>query len=175
MYVGRVVVGVSGSPGSLGALRYAADLSRGQRSALTPVLAWIPPGGEMADRRYPSPHLRAIWKQAAWDRLWRAVDLALGGPPDDIDFSPQVVMGQPGEVLAQVAQQSDVIVIGSGRQGAIRRLLACKVGRYCLAHARCPVIAVPPAKLAAEAHGLHGWVMRRRMQSENANLHSADA
>jgi nucleotide-binding universal stress UspA family protein len=175
MYVGRVVVGVSGSPGSLGALRYAAELARGQRSVLTPVLAWIPPGGELADRRYPSPYLRAIWKQAAWDRLWHAVDLAFGGPPDDVDFSPEVVMGQPGEVLARVAQQSDVIVIGSGRHGAIRRLLACKVGRYCLAHARCPVIAVPPAKLAAEAHGLHGWLLRRRMQPENAKLHSADA
>jgi nucleotide-binding universal stress UspA family protein len=174
MYVGRVVVGVSGSPGSLGALRYAAEMARGQRSALTPVLAWTPPGGEVADRRYPSPYLRAIWKQAAWDRLWHAVDLALGGPPDDVDFSPEVVRGQPGEVLARVARPNDVIVIGSGRPGGFRRLLACTVGRYCLAHARCPVIAVPPAQLAAEAHGLHGWVLRRRMHAEKANLHAAD-
>jgi nucleotide-binding universal stress UspA family protein len=175
MYVGRVVVGVSGSAGSLGALRYAAEMARAQRSPLIPVHAWTPPGGEVADRRYPSPYLRTIWKQAAWDRLWQAVDLAFGGPPEDIDFTPEVVRGQPGEVLAHVAQPSDVIVIGGGRRGPMRRLMACKVGRYCLAHARCPVIAVPPAKLAAEAHGLHGWISRRRMQPDDANLHAADA
>lgn len=175
MHVGRVVVGVSGSPGSLGALRYAAEMARSQSALLTPVLAWTPPGGDVADRRCPNPYLRAVWKQAAWDRLWQAVDLALGGPPDDVVFSPEVVRGEPGAVLAEVARPSDVLVIGAGRQGAVRRLMACKVGRYCLAHACCPVIAVPPARLAAEVHGLHGWVLRRRMHPEDADLHAADA
>jgi nucleotide-binding universal stress UspA family protein len=175
MHVGRVVVGVSGSPGSLGALRYAAEMARGQNSILSPVLAWTPPGGDLADRRCPNPYLRAVWKQAAWDRLWRAVDLALGGPPDGVAFSPDVVRGEPGAVLAQVVQPSDVLVIGAGRQGALRRLMACRVGRYCMAHACCPVIAMPPARMAAEVHGLHGWVLRRRMHPEDADLHAADA
>ena len=103
MYVGRVVVGVSGSPGSLQALRYAAEMARCQSALLTPVLAWTPPGGEVADRRCPNPYLRAVWKQAAWDRLWHAIDLAIGGPPDDVVFSPEIVRGEPGDVLAQVA------------------------------------------------------------------------
>jgi nucleotide-binding universal stress UspA family protein len=175
MRIGRVVVGVSGSPGSLGALRYAAEMARGQSAILTPVLAWTPPGGDVADRRCPNPYLRAVWKQAAWDRLWHAVDLALGGPPGDVAFSPEVVRGQPGEVLAELAQPSDVLVIGTGRHGALRRLMACKVSRYCLAHARCPVIAIPPARLATEAHGLPGWFLRHRMHSDDANLHTAEA
>lgn len=175
MHVGRVVVGVSGSPGSLGALRYAAEMARGQSALLTPVLAWTPPGGDVADRRCPNPYLRTVWKQAAWDRLWQAVDLALGGPPDDVAFSPEVVRGEPGAVLAQAAQPSDVLVIGAGRQGALRRLMACKVGRYCLAHACCPVIAIPPPRMAAEVHGLQRWVLRRRMHPEDAGLHAADA
>jgi nucleotide-binding universal stress UspA family protein len=175
MHVGRVVVGVSGSPGSLGALRYAAEMARGQRAILTPVLAWTPPGGDVAERRCPNPYLRAVWKQAAWDRLWRAVELALGGPPDDVPFTPEVVRGEPGAVLADVAQPSDVLVIGAGRQGPVRRLTSCKVARYCLAHASCPVIAIPPARMAAEVHGLHGWLLRRRMHLEDADLHAADA
>jgi len=175
MYVGRVVVGVSGSPGSLGALRYAAEMARSENAILTPVLAWTPPGGDVADRRCPNPYLRAVWKQAAWDRLWRAVDLALGGPPADITFSPEVVRGEPGRVLARVALPSDVLVIGAGRYGALRRLMACKVSRYCLAYACCPVIAIPPGRMAAEVHGLHAWFSRHRMHPEDADLHAAGA
>jgi nucleotide-binding universal stress UspA family protein len=176
VYVRRVVVGVSGSAGSLQALRYAAEMARADSAVLAPVHAWTPPGGELADRRFPSPYLRASWKQAAWDRLWSAVDLAIGGPPDDVAFSPEVAMGEAGDVLTQLAAlPGDVLVIGTGRHGAVRRLLACRVSRYCLAHASGPVIAVPPGQLADQAHGLHGWRLRHRMRPEDADLHAADA
>jgi nucleotide-binding universal stress UspA family protein len=175
VYVRRVMAGVSGSAGSLQALRFAAELARTENAELAPVLAWTPPGGEMADRRAPCPQLSRAWTQAAWDRLWQTVELAIGGPPADVAFQPEVVRGQPGEVLIQLATQpGDVLVIGAGRRGA-GRLTACKVSRYCLSHARCPVIAVPPAQLAAEAHGLHGWLLRHRLQPSDADLHSADA
>jgi hypothetical protein len=36
------------------------------------------------------------------------------------------------------------------------------VSRYCLAHARCPVLAVPPSALMDEmSHPLHSWRIRR--------------
>jgi nucleotide-binding universal stress UspA family protein len=166
--VRRVVVGVGGSAGSLQALRYAVEQARNDKAALAPVLAWTPPGGDLADRRSPCPPLRQIWKQAAWDRLWKAIDLAIGGPPADLDFTPAVVRGEAGLVLTDAANQpGDVLVIGAGRHGAVRRLLACKVSRYCLAHAVCPTIAVPPTQLADRAHGLHGWVLRHRIHPED--------
>ncbi len=176
MFVRRVIAGVSGSPGSLQALRYAAGMARQDDAVLTPVLAWMPPGGELADRRYPSPHLRAAWKQAASDRLWRAIELGIGGAPSDLDFSPPAVRGEAGQVLTALAiRPGDVLVIGTGRHGAARRLLACRVSRYCLAHAACPVIAVPPAPLADAAHGLQGWMLRHRLHHEGAGLHAAGA
>jgi nucleotide-binding universal stress UspA family protein len=49
----RVIVGISGSPGSLRALRYAEDLARTFDATLIPVLAWTPPSGDLADRRSP--------------------------------------------------------------------------------------------------------------------------
>jgi nucleotide-binding universal stress UspA family protein len=169
----RFVVGVSGSAGSLQALRYAAQLARREGAELAPVLAWTPPGGEMADRSHPSAELRRVWKQAAWDRLWRAIELALGGPPADVEFSPQVVRGEPGQVLTRFAgQPGDVLVIGAGRHGSLRRLLACHVSRYCLGHACCPVVAVPPSPLAEALHGLHGWMIRHRVHPENAGVPS---
>jgi nucleotide-binding universal stress UspA family protein len=176
VHVRRVIAGVSGSAGSLQALRYAAEMARSEGAVLAPVLAWTPPGGELADRRAPCPPLRRAWTQAAWDRLWQAIDLGIGGPPADIAFSPHIGRGGAGEVLSQLAvEPGDVLVIGAGRRGAIRRLTTCAVSRYCLGHAACPVIAVPPARLALEATGLHGWRLRHRIQTGDADLHAADA
>jgi nucleotide-binding universal stress UspA family protein len=160
----RVVAGVSGSAGSLQALRYATEISRWHRALLMPVLAWTPPGGELADRRYPSPELRKVWAHNAEERLRQAVELAIGGPPSDVEFAAHAVRGEAGLVLTKLAAEpGDVLVIGAGRHGALRRMVACKVARYCLAHGACPVIAVPPAPLADDVHGLHGWSFRRRM------------
>jgi nucleotide-binding universal stress UspA family protein len=171
----RIVVGVSGSAGSLQALRHAAQLARADGAVLAPVLAWTPPGGDMADRHSPNPELRRVWIQAAWDRLWRAIELAFGGPPADIAFSPEVIRGDAGQVLTEAATQpGDVLVIGAGRRGTLRRLLACHVSRYCLGHACCPVVAVPPSSLESELHGLHGWRLRHRLHPDNAELHVSD-
>lgn len=161
--VRRIIVGVSGSPGSLQALRHAVDLARAYSAPLVPVLAWTPPGGDLADRSHPSPYLRQVWRDAAWQRLWAAIDLALGGIPEDVCFESDVVRGDPGDVLVGMAcHTDDLLVIGAGRRGAVARTLACRVSRYCLAHARCPVIAVPPSELAQFSHGLRGWAFRHR-------------
>jgi nucleotide-binding universal stress UspA family protein len=165
--VGRVIVGVSGSAGSLQALRYASGMAAEHHAMLVPVLAWTPPGGEIADRRCPNAVLRAAWQQAAWDRLWSCIELAIGGPPaGPMSFAPEVVRGAAGEVLTQfAAMPGDALVIGAGRRGSLRRLAGGGVTRYCVGHAGCPVIAVPPARLATEAHGLHGWMLRHRLHA----------
>jgi len=161
--VRRFIVGVSGSPGSLQALRHAADLARADDASLVPVLAWTPPGGDLADRRHPSPYLRQIWRDAARQRLREAIDLALGGVPEDVCVESDVVRGDPGDVLVGMAcHPDDVLVIGAGRRGTLARALSCRVSRYCLAHAQCPVIAVPPSELAQVSHGLRGWAFRHR-------------
>ena len=57
----------------------------------------------------------------------------------------------------------DVLVVGAGRQGMLARLPFSKVSRYCLAHAQCPVMAVPPPALARElTHGRLAWAFWRR-------------
>jgi nucleotide-binding universal stress UspA family protein len=159
----RIIVGASGSPGSLQALRFAADLARDDDAALIPVLAWLPPGGNQADRRQPSAYLRQVWKEAAWQRLWDALDLAWGGLPTDLRAAPTVLRGEAGEVLVDAACRTrDLLVVGAGRRGALRRMIGSRVSRYCLAHAHCPVVAVPPADLAREAHRLGGGLFSRR-------------
>jgi nucleotide-binding universal stress UspA family protein len=159
----RVVVGVTGSPGSLQALRYGADLARAHRAALVAVLAWTPPGGDYADRRHPSPALRQVWRDSATQRLLAAIGLAFGGSPADLHFEARTLRGEAGAVLvSEAGEADDVLVIGAGRRGWPGRVTSCRVSRYCLAHATCPVLAVPPSPLAKAGRRLLGWASRHR-------------
>jgi len=156
----RIIAGVSGSPGSVHALRQAADLAHHHDAVLIPMLAWVPPDST----RLPWPELRQVWHDDAWQRLWDTLDTAFGGLPAGISTQPVVLRGKPGQVLAGVARQDgDVLVIGAGRRGLLRRLARCRVARYCLANAHCPVLAIPPPSLAQQAgYGLRGWAFRHR-------------
>jgi nucleotide-binding universal stress UspA family protein len=167
---GRVVVGVSGSPGSIRALRYAANVAHGGDLPLVAVLAWVPPGGDLADRRAPSPYLREIWKRAAGDRLRNAIAAAWGGVPLDLGIHQVVARGPAGAVLVNMADSADdLLVLGTGGQGPLMRAWRGKVTRYCLAHADCPVLAIPPSPLAKQARGPR-WrsFSRRRLTADLA-------
>jgi nucleotide-binding universal stress UspA family protein len=149
--VRRIVVGVHGSLGSLQALRWGAEEARAQHVPLVTVIAWVPPGGDFAERSRPSPYLRRVWYEAACARLAGSFDEALGGLPEDVQVQPRVERGETGPVLVEMADQdTDLLVIGTGRRGPVGRTLRRSVGRYCLAHARCPVLAVPPSALMDE-------------------------
>jgi nucleotide-binding universal stress UspA family protein len=154
--VGRVVVGVNGSPGSLQALRFAVGHARAFGAVLVPVITWEPPGGELAYRRFPSPALDREWRAMAERTLLNAFDEGLGGLPADLPSSSLVVRGQAGRSLVAAADRADdLLVIGTGRRGILRHGLHASVARHCLAHARCAVIAVPPNPLADQLG--RGW------------------
>ena len=91
--VRRVFAGVHGSLGSLQALRFAANEARNRDARLVPVIAWIPPGGDLAERRQPNLQLRKLWRDAAQERLWDAFDRGLGGLPADLSIEALVVRG----------------------------------------------------------------------------------
>ncbi len=159
----RVVVGVTGSVGNLQALRRAMAEARLRGAGVLAVHAWLPPGGELAERRLSVPELRQVWHDAAWRRVWDAFDAAFGGLPPEIQVEVAVTRGEPGQVLVNAAcQDNDLLVIGTGRGGALRRLLPRRVCRYCLTRSACPVLVVPPSALAREMeHRWRAWLVRR--------------
>jgi nucleotide-binding universal stress UspA family protein len=142
---GRVVVGVSGSLGSLAALRHACRLARRDRAKVLAVLAWTPPGGELAYRQAPCPSLSTMWERQATLRLMDAFDAALGGFPRDVTVEPVVLRAPAAEALTTTAdRQDDLLVVGGTPGGLPTRLLHGAVRRRVLAHAACPVLAVRP-------------------------------
>jgi len=162
--VRRLVVGASGSPGSLCALRYARELARCGGLAVVAVHAWIPPGGDVFERRCSSAGLRRVWADAAGERLNGALAAAWGSAPPGLDIKLVVIRGEPGPALVEVADSAgDLLVVGAGRRGALGRMWRGRVSRYCLAHADCPVLAVPqPATARQLGLGPGAWALRHR-------------
>jgi nucleotide-binding universal stress UspA family protein len=169
----RVIVGANGSPGNLRALRYAEHLARATGATLIPVHAWIPPGGDLADRRCPSLYLRRIWTEDARQRLREALQAAWGQLPADLTIDPVVERGEPGPVLTAIASQpGDILVIGAGRRGTLAHLFCGRVSRYCLAHAHVPLVAIPPPTLAIQpGHSPLRWMFWHRPLTPDRVLH----
>jgi nucleotide-binding universal stress UspA family protein len=150
-------------------------VARRSDSPLVAVLAWVPPGGDLAERLGSSPYLRRIWADAARQRLSRALDTASGGPPG-VDIERVIIRGEPGQALVDVADSGDdLLVVGAGRRGALTRIGHGSISRYCLASARCPVLTVPPAGARKIGLGQARRALRHRELALNQTLRDWDA
>jgi nucleotide-binding universal stress UspA family protein len=151
----RAVVGVSGSPGSLAAPHRAVREARRTDAELLAVLAWEPPGGELAHGRSMLAHPVADLRRAAADRLLAVLDAAFGEASPGIPFRGLVVQGTAGRALVETADRpDDLLVVGAVPRGPLRALFP-SVTRYCVTHAACPVLTVPPSPLEGELASLH--------------------
>lgn len=178
----KVVVGVSEGLGGLAALHRAVVEARLRRVELCAVLAWQAPGGGPAARASCGAPTLELCRSAAADRLRAVLDTAFGigtavpltgpagpgpapapapGPgPGSFASLPALtaltVRGAVGEALVDVARDpEDLLVVGSGPRGPIRRLFRPSVARQVLAHAACPVLVVPPSPLRAAYESVH--------------------
>ncbi|MFF7338046.1 universal stress protein [Streptomyces sp. NPDC008163] len=148
----RVVVGVSGSLGSLTALHQAVSEARERGAELCAVLAWQLPGGGLGSRTggLGAETFREC-RAAARAELCAALDMAFAVERPGIALSGFAVRGDPRAVLVDAVRSADdLLVVGMGSRGRRFPGLRTPVARYCLAHAPCPVLAVPPHPLEAE-------------------------
>ncbi|MEV5873521.1 universal stress protein [Streptomyces sp. NPDC052101] len=174
----RVVVGVSGSMGGATALSRAAVEARRRGAELWPVLAWEPPEGDLAARRFPgATAMVPQWERLARERLVAALQEVFGGADTGLPGQALVVRGAPGPALVRTAdRENDILVVGAGQRGRLHRALWPSVSRYCLAHATCPVLAVPPSPLQAELTAVHrrnAWRLRLNTGHLERELHMA--
>jgi nucleotide-binding universal stress UspA family protein len=142
-----VVVGVDGSPASYTALRWALAHAARIGAPLRAVRAWTP----IMARRWeaavtgepvPSP---AVQQAQAERELAQVVAAAVARVPSGatrVAVRQRVARGLAGPVLTGEANGAALLVVGHGPRAT--ELRHRSVSWYCLRHATCPVLVIPP-------------------------------
>jgi nucleotide-binding universal stress UspA family protein len=151
--IARVVVGVDDSEAGLAALATATELARSYGARLVAVRAWalgLPRHGGRRLRHLSHPHVILSFtdteeRAAARVLIGEAFQAAVGRLPADIPVTFETPNADPAVALVSLASKAgDLIVVGTGGGHLARRLVHGSVSGYCLEHARCQVVAVPP-------------------------------
>lgn len=142
-----ILVGVDGSGHSGNALRWAVDEARMRGTKVHVVRCWQSYVGSWAT---PS----GAYPGAAWSHPNEAAEMLTGldafvseqlGPgAEDVHIDTSVTIGNPAQVLVDIAEREDalMLVVGSRGMGGFRRLLLGSVSEQCATHAHCPVLIV---------------------------------
>ncbi len=136
-----IVVGVSGSPASARALRWAATEAARLDARLKIVLVWrIDPRAYYAPGSSPDEYDRRL--ERAVSGLAATVRAELG--PGALDtVTTQVVQSAPERALVEESIGADLLVLGSASAAMTGRSIGAAI-RACLSHAHCPVVVVGP-------------------------------
>ncbi len=164
----RILVGVDASPGALQALAWAADEARLRLATLEVVHAYRaqalaaplyfpssealpgqatggqrPPDEELAEAAEERAQFQAAVRRQAEDLLDRLLD-ELRESVEGIDVRRTVVEDRnPAEALRQLADDADLLVVGSRGRGGFSSLLLGSVSHAVVLHGRCPVVVIP--------------------------------
>ena len=139
--VGRIVVGVDGSPAAEVALEHAIREAEAWGAELTAVagvpigtgtsyLAWLPAAVD---------HETVLHDVA--EGLDVVVDRALTGHPD-LQVRRHVLDGTGAQLLTEFSSAVDLIVVGSRGRGGFAGLLLGSTSQAVLHHSTCPVMVV---------------------------------
>ena len=141
----RIVLGVDGSPDSLGAAAFLGSLPLDPQLQLTLVGAVPPPPlpatPELGAGLLFLDEVLARW-QAEAERALERAEATLKAKVTTIER--RVLIGTAGEAIVSTATAvgADLIAVGARGLGAFARLLLGSVSDYVLLHAECPVLVV---------------------------------
>jgi nucleotide-binding universal stress UspA family protein len=143
--LGRIVVGVDGSAGSLAALDWAVHEAGLRGVGVQAVIAWQQPeayGGATpwALGVDPSTDSKEALAAAAADEMARITG-EVGGV-HDVDVSYEAIEGHPAQVLVAAAEGAGLLVVGSHGHGGFVGALLGSVSQHVVGHAGCPVVVV---------------------------------
>jgi nucleotide-binding universal stress UspA family protein len=134
--IGRVVIGLDGSEGARGALRWACETATACGADLVGVTAFEPDQSELR------PDVIAELRRRA------DADLARWCTDADGEAERRVLDGDPRTVLLDAVEKesADLLVVGSRGLGPVARLLLGSVASAVAQHAPVPVAVVPSGR-----------------------------
>ena len=143
--MGKIVVGVDGSAGAAEALKWAIEEAKLRGSTLQIVCSWQYPLYVTAEPIYMPPPDQELVIQGATATVQKMIDDA-GLAGSGVEFSIETPQGRPGPEMVRLAEDADLMVVGSRGAGALRELLLGSVSHYCAHHSPCPIVLIRPAE-----------------------------
>ena len=173
-----VVVGVDGSPASFTGLRWALAHAGRTNAQVCAVRCWEPvsaPRWESAVTAEPvSPNAK---ERARVEReLNQVVEAARAQVPDggvQVVVRQRVACGPAGPILVAEADGAALLVVGSHAHRRIVELLRQSVSSFCMRHATCPVLVIPPEMAPRLALGVITGLVAVDAEGSYAHDHAA--
>ena len=144
--MGRIVVGVDGSAGSLAALAWAIEEATFRKAAVVAVQSWLP-YSQVSPLESMAPVFQAGEGEAiAKDLLADAVRKVVGDGTAEVVVEQRVFCDHPVSALLDASKGADLLVVGSRGHGGFLGLVLGSVSSQCVHHATCPVVVVRERK-----------------------------
>ena len=136
-----ILVGFDHSPAGVAALRWAVRQGCMQRLHLHVIHAWEPEPGEVASL---TAEQHARMREAVVAACTKRIKEVLAELPAHVHAEIEILEGPAGPILIEHARDASLLVLGLHERPGHRRLSAGSVSYYCLSHAPCAVVGVPP-------------------------------
>jgi nucleotide-binding universal stress UspA family protein len=139
----EIVVGLDLSPSGRAALEWAAEQARATGQSLRAVsVINLRPDYSMALGGVSVPVEPSQVEAAQREAVAEAFDSVRPG----LGWRLEYFAGEPGPILVAESIGASLLVVGTKEHVGLSRLISGSVSHYCLSHAHCPIVAVPPVR-----------------------------
>lgn len=142
---GGIIVGVDGSHGSDGAVRWAAREAAMRKATLTlvhmlhfPSEGWGSWGVTMA----PLPEDFSVWQEEGGRRVIADARRVASEAVAGVTVRGEVTHSPPASTLIDLSKDAQMVVVGCRGQGAVKRVLLGSVSSALVQRAHCPVAII---------------------------------
>lgn len=138
--VGKIVVGVDGSPSSLTALRWALGEARLRGAEVEVIHSWslTPMVDPMGYASYVPVEELSLAAKTVVETAMKSVEEFVG----KTKVSTKVTRGPAAATLLEAAQNAELLVVGRRGHGGFMGLLLGSVAEQVAHHSACPVVIV---------------------------------
>jgi nucleotide-binding universal stress UspA family protein len=139
--VGRIVVGVDGSEAGRSALTVAFNEASRRHCAVHVVTTCeaSPPYG-----LYNMVPPMVTWEEDAHAIQDEQLDAVVAACAEVPSYTREVAYGYPGHRLVAESEGAELLVVGTHHKNVLERVILGSTSQYCIQHALCPVLVVPP-------------------------------
>lgn len=138
-----ILVGVDGSTASTAALEWAVAEAARRDLPVQAVMIHLPQGQIMIGA-VPYDALPPTGIAAEHADCVRRLAATVGEvEPSGATVDQIVATGRPGEELAKLSENAEMLVVGSHGHSRLAEVMLGSVSSYCVHHSTCPVVIIP--------------------------------